>query len=176
MGFRRDKRALIILAAAALFLGGCSFFGGINSAEKLAAAFRGKGITYHTATKVPVKSNKNVRTGEVLKVNEALDLKGQDFFAEIVRINDKRSYEKFKPALEMSLAMIEMGYKKPRSSIVAYLKYPFIIIVIEEPASGDVYNALKKIFPNEPITEVVASEEGYKLIEQLKSQIQTMFQ
>ena len=168
-------RAALVAILCVLLFSGCSFFG-INSAEKLAAALRSKGITYQTATKVPVKANRNATTGENLKVNEALDLKGEDFYAEIMRINDKRSYEKFKPALQMSLAMIEMGYKKPPASIPAYLKYPFVVVVIDEPESGGVYAALKKIFPGEPIVEVVASEEGYKLIEQLKSQIKTMFQ
>jgi hypothetical protein len=168
-------RAGVVLISCALLLSGCSFFG-ISSAEKLAAALRSKGVTYRTATKVPVKTSRNAGTGETLKVNEALDLKGEDFYAEIMRINDKRSYENFKPALEMSLAMIEMGYKKPPASIPAYLKYPFVVIVIDEPESGYVYAALKKIFPGEPIVEVVASEEGYKLIEQLKSQLRNMLQ
>ena len=175
MNLSRYARVAVIVISGILVFSGCSLFG-ISTAEKLAAALRSKGITYRTATKVPIKSNRNAATGESLKVNEALDLKGEDFYAEIMRINDKRSYEKFKPALEMSLAMIEMGYKRPPASVPAYLKYPFVIVVINEPESGGVYAALKKIFPGEPIVEVVAGDEAYKLIEQLKSQIRTMFQ
>lgn len=167
-------RAVALGICGILIFSGCSLFG-ISTAEKLAAALRSKGVTYRTATKVPIKANRNA-TGESLKVNEDLELKGEDFQAEIMRINDKRSYEKFKPALEMTLAMIEMGYKRPPASVPAYLKYPFVIVVINEPESGDVYTALKKIFPGEPIVEVTAGEDAYKLIEQLKSQIRTMFQ
>jgi hypothetical protein len=169
------KKTAAVAIAGILVFSGCSFFG-ISSAEKLATALRSKGVTYRTATKVPVKANRNAATGQNMKINEALDLRGEDFYAEIMRISDKHSFEKFRPALEMSLAMIEMGYKKPAGSIAAYLKYPFVIVVINEPESGDVYSALKKIFPGEPISEVFAGEDAYKLIDQLKAQIRTMFQ
>ncbi len=171
----RHARSVALAVITAVFFSGCFLFG-INSAQKLADAFRKNGITYSSATKVPVKEHKNARTGQSLKVNEALDLRGQELYVEIMRISDRHTFDAFRPVLEVSLAMFETGYKKPRGSMSAYLKYPFVVIVLDEPENGGVYAALRKIFPGEPISEVVASEEGYKFIQQLKDQLKNLLQ
>jgi hypothetical protein len=116
--------------------------GKIDTAEKLAAALKRKGVDYQTIE--PLEAPK----GRFAKVDEAVALKGENLWVEIFRIEDQRTYKLFVGAGAF-LFTVEKKIEKdiPDLPVTMLARKPFVIVVREEPVKDHVKQALNRIFP-----------------------------
>ncbi len=147
----------------------------VNTVEKLAKVLKNEGINYQMVQESPNRTIKCPSTTREIKIDEEISLQGNDVLMVITRINNKESFESIKPILGVTLAMMEMQYSSSKGSVTANIKYPFLVTVVKEPAEGSVKMAMEKIFPGEEIEVITASEEGYRFVDNLKSQMKEMF-
>jgi hypothetical protein len=82
------------------------------------------------------------------KVDEAIALKGENLWVEILRIEDERTYKLF---MGMGLFLFavekEVGKDLPDMPANMISKKPFVIVVRQEPEKGAIKEALNRIFP-----------------------------
>jgi len=143
----------------------------INNVQDLAKALKEEGIDYQKDQKSPSKTITCPRTNRQIKIDEEISVLGNNVAIVIDRINDKETFESIKPIFEVSLAMMELKYMSPKGSVTTNFKYPFLVTVIKEPAKSSVNVAMERIFPGEKIEVIAASEEGYRFVDNLKSQL-----
>jgi hypothetical protein len=114
---------------------------GIDTAMKLSEALKKEGINYQTIEEVEIKL-------KYAKIDEEIALKGDDLWLQMFRIEDERSYKTSVTALMFRLAM-EKEIENEQADKVKdiFIKKPFIVMIMQEPADGVVRQALNKIFP-----------------------------
>lgn len=129
----------VFISLTAVLILGC---GKIDTAEKLAAALKRKGIDYHTIEPVDAPA------GRFAKVDEAIALKGDNLWVEILRIEDQRTYKLFLGSAVFLFAVEKKADKDlPGMPVNVLSKKPFLLVVREEPEKDTVKQALNKIFP-----------------------------
>lgn len=136
----KNKSLAVVIVCIFLSIGcslGCS--PKINDAEKLALALKNQGLNYQELSCLKEKPR-------YIKIDQAIELKGENLHLKIFKITNKKNYKQFFAAV-----VLVGGIKKRIGDVVkisaAYSKPPFIILVIEEPRSGQTKAALNKIFP-----------------------------
>ena len=116
---------------------------GVNTANGLATALKRNGIEYQVIE--PVDSNEF----RYAKIDEAIALKGDNLWVEILRIEDEKTYKLFVVSwLLMGAAETKVQQRLPGRPDI-YSKRPFVIIIRQEPQKGHVKEVLKKILPEQ---------------------------
>ncbi len=116
---------------------------GVNTANGLATALKRNGIEYQVIE--PVDSNEF----RYAKIDEAIALKGDNLWVEILRIEDEKTYKLFVVSwLLMGAAETKVQQRLPGRPDI-YSKRPFVIIVRKEPQKGHVKEVLKRILPEQ---------------------------
>jgi hypothetical protein len=110
----------------------------IDTAQKLADALKKEGVKYQSFEQVETK---------LRKVNEVIALTGDSLRIEILRIEDEMAY---KTAVVAALFRLKFDKDKEDAENKlqdVFYKKPFLVMIKQEPAKGEIKQALNKIFP-----------------------------
>ncbi len=137
-----QARNILGLVLFVMILGvGCGR--GVDTANGLATALKRNGIEYRVIE--PVDSNEF----RYAKIDEAIALKGDNLWVEILRVEDEGTYKLFVASwLLLGAAETKAQQRLPGRPDI-YSKRPFIIIVRKEPQKGGVREVLKRILPEQ---------------------------
>ena len=116
---------------------------GVDTANGLATALKRNGIEYQVIEPVDVSEFRYA------KIDEAIALRGDNLWVEILRIEDEKTYKLFVGSwLLLGAAERKVQQRLPGRPDI-YSKRPFIIIVRKEPQKGHVKEVLKRILPEQ---------------------------
>lgn len=127
-----------------LLLAGCSMAPQVNTAADLVAELQKKGVPI--ASQEPAPTPK----GSHFRFDEGITLKGENLWIDILRISDQKVFNIAKDASGiLVLAETAAGQEIPGKP-ETYTRYPFVVIIRQQPPGADLLTALKTILPPDP--------------------------
>ncbi len=122
---------------------GCSMAPQINSAGDLVAELQKEGLPIASQEPAPTPKGRHFR------FDEGITLKGEDVWINVLRISDRKVYDIAKDASGL-LVITEAaaGQELPGKPDI-YTRYPFMVIIRQQPEGADLMSALKTILPPE---------------------------
>lgn len=118
----------------------------ISTAERLAKAMKANGLKYKKTTPV------NLDQWKQANVNEGLTLLGDSLRVDILRIEDIESFlaaERASTRLTDFQGGVRLDIPRP---IEIYARWPYVVVVRQEPDPGQVLAILQQIIPPEEWT------------------------
>lgn len=135
--WRRCGLATVVIVF--VIIAGCGSGVTIDSADDIGDALEREGLIVESREPVPQPKSRHVRFDETIALN------GPELRVEIIRINDERVY-KIARSMGVIFALGEnaAGQRFPGRPDL-YMSQPYMIVVRQEPESGQVQAALQKI-------------------------------
>jgi len=129
--------------ALVLTLAACSSAPTVNTASDLVAELQNRGVPI--ASQEPAPTPK----GQHFRFDEGITVKGENLWIDILRITDKKVFDLAKSASGiLVMAEAEAGRELPGKPEI-YNRYPFVVIIRQQPKGAGLMAALKTILPPE---------------------------
>ncbi|GMV91057.1 MAG: hypothetical protein AMXMBFR82_08350 [Candidatus Hydrogenedentota bacterium] len=138
------KLPFLTASVIVLALAGCTMAPQINTAGDLVAKLQKKGVSIKSQEPAPTPQ------GQHFRFDEGITVKGDNLWIDILRISDQKVFNIAKDASGLLvIAEAEAGQEIPGKP-ETYTRYPFVVIIRQQPQGADLLTALKTILPPEP--------------------------
>lgn len=136
-----EHRTAGAVLAAVLITWGCGPGRPVDSAEALADALKAHGLRFDALEGIDLTSM------QYAKIEEGVGLRGERLAVDILRIEDDRTFELAQEAWLLRAHQQAGASPGTAGQPVVFLAKPYVIVIRDEPESGYVLNAVRKVFP-----------------------------
>ena len=134
----------VAAVAIALSLAGCSMAPTIETAGDLVTALQEKGVAITSQEPAPTPK------GQHFRFDEGITVKGENLWIDILRITDQKVFDLAKSSAGLLVVAEAAAGRELPGKPEIYTRYPFVVIIRQQPAGADLFDALKTILPPEP--------------------------
>jgi hypothetical protein len=136
-------RNQIAAAFAALTLAACSMAPTIETAGDLVSELQKRGVAITSQEPAPTPQ------GQHFRFDEGITVKGENLWIDILRISDRKVFNIAKDGAGLLvIAEASAGQEIPGKPEI-YTRYPFVVVIRQQPQGADLLGAMKTILPPE---------------------------
>jgi hypothetical protein len=127
----------------ALALAACNVAPTIETASDLVSELQKRGVAISSQEPAPTPK------GQHFRFDEGVTAKGEDLWIDILRISDRKVFNIAKDGAGLLvIAEASAGQEIPGKPEI-YTRYPFVVIIRQQPQGADLLGAMKTILPPE---------------------------
>lgn len=136
-------RNQIAAAFAAVTLAACSMAPKIDTAGDLVSELQKRGVAITSQEAAPTPQ------GQHFRFDERITVKGENLWIDILRISDRKVFNIAKDGAGLLvIAEASAGQEIPGKPEI-YTRYPFVVIIRQQPQGADLLGAMKTVLPPE---------------------------
>ena len=137
------SRILLGLGLAAA-LTACQGAPKIETASGLVSVLQEKGVAFTSQEPAPIPQ------GDKFRFDEGITLKGENLWVDVLRISDRRVFDIAKGAGGLLIAAEAFAGQAIPGKPDVYARYPFVVIIRQQPEGSTLASTLVEILPPEP--------------------------
>lgn len=116
----------------------------IESADDLASALRRRGIEFQQSEPLEFSELR------FAKIDEGRRLSGEGLRIDILRIEDRRTYEMARSAQSLLTALAGAAAQEVLEPPTVVARHPFVVVIYAEPEPGKTRRIVEEILPDRP--------------------------
>ncbi len=125
-------------------LAACDLAPKINSAADLVAALQQEGVPIASEEPAPAPE------GNRFRFDEGITVKGENLWIDILKITDQRVFDIAKSVGPLLGAVEAVAGQELPGKPDIYSRYPFVVIVRQQPEGANLLATLQELLPPEP--------------------------
>ncbi|MCC6490297.1 MAG: hypothetical protein IT364_22630 [Candidatus Hydrogenedentes bacterium] len=137
-----NRIVLCIVFAAAI--AACQAAPKIETASGLVSALQQRGVPFTSQEPAPIPQ------GDKFRFDEGITLKGESLWVDVLRISDRRVFDIAKGAGGILVVAEAVAGQPIPGKPEVYTRYPFVVIIRQQPEGSTLANTLVELLPPEP--------------------------